>query len=372
MPHRISRQLHKLRDLIKNNRGSAMIMVTVAIVAMFAFAVLAIDGAILMTSRTQLHSASDAAALAGASALIGGTQADAVDRAVNFASYNEAVEDDMKSVVITADDVEFPQPDICRVTTHRTSATGDPIRTYFLRVIDALHGGTADMTATSAAQAFDVCASQCLKPWAIPDRWNDANANGEWDAGELYDPDGTGYVAPVDVGMSITLKTGSPKTAMEPGIFYPVNYPPIDSDQGSPLTGGAWYREFISGCAPFEVGIGDRLQLEPGNMVGPTTLGMDELIAADPNATWDAGTNQVVNSAFGLSPRIALVPMFDPTLPPTSGRNYVTVSKIAAFFLESVGPGSQVNGRFIQITAQGQACEGGLGSGLVKGVVLVE
>ena len=40
-----------------------MIMVTVSIVALFAFAVLAIDGAILMATRTQLHNAADAAAL---------------------------------------------------------------------------------------------------------------------------------------------------------------------------------------------------------------------------------------------------------------------------------------------------------------------
>jgi hypothetical protein len=37
-----------------------MIMVTVSAVAIFAFAVLAIDGAILMATRTQLHNAADA------------------------------------------------------------------------------------------------------------------------------------------------------------------------------------------------------------------------------------------------------------------------------------------------------------------------
>jgi len=100
---------------------------------------------------------------------------------------------------------------------------------------------------------------------------------------------------------------------------------------------------------------------------------MDDLVAQDPGAYWDAGTQTIEGSAFGLSPRIGLVPFFDPTLPPTSGRNWVTVTKVGAFFIESVGPGSQVVGRFIQITAQGNPCAGGgLGSGLVKGIVLVE
>jgi hypothetical protein len=70
---------------------------------------------------------------------------------------------------------------------------------------------------------------------------------------------------------------------------------------------------------------------------------------------------------------VGLVPFFDPTLPPVSGRNYVTVSKIGAFFIENVRPGGEVVGRFIQITTQGSPCAGGgLGTGLVKGIVLVE
>lgn len=362
-----------MREFINNRRGSALIMVTVAIVAVFAFAVLAIDGAILMTSRTQLHAAADAAALAGATALIEGDKALAIDRAIMVASNNEAVEDDMTPVVITPDDISFQGQNIIRVTTHRTAETGDPIRTYFLRVINSMSNNTADMTASAAAKAYDVCTSKCLKPWAIPDRWNDANSNGVYDQGEPYGPKSTGYQAPNDVGLRITLKEGDSQGTIAPGIYYPVNYPPLDSGEGNPITGGDQYREWIYGCEPFGVTRGDRLQLEPGNMVGPTRQGMEELIAADPNATWNPHTGQVMNSAFGLSPRIALVPMFDPTKPPNSGRNYVTVSKIGAFFIESISPSGEVRGRFIQINWQGAECPGGgLGSSFIKGIRLIE
>lgn len=361
-------------ETLRNERGSAIIMLAVSIVAIFAFAVIAIDGAMLMTTRTQLHAAADAAALAGATALLeGGSQADAVSRALDFSSYNEAYQVTSQSVVIQPGDVTFPQPDIIRVQTHRTAATGDALRTFFVRVINP-GSTTADMTAVSAARVFDLCSSKCLKPWAIPDRWNDANANGVFDAGEYYDPDATGYKAPTDVGATIVLKVGNPQQAIEPGIFYPVNFPPLNNPEGeAPLTGGAWYEEWIAGCSPYKVGIGDQLQLEPGNMVGPTMHGMDDLHSLDPYASWDAGSKTIIDSGFGVSPRIGLVPFFDPTQPPSSGRNYVTVTKIGAFFIESIGPGSQVVGRFIQITAQGNPCEGGgLGSGLVKGIVLVE
>jgi Flp pilus assembly protein TadG len=354
-----------------NQRGFAMIMVTLAIVACFAFVVLGVETAILMT---QLHAAADAAALAGASGMLEGSETTAIQRAIYFAGQHNAVENGMQPVIITAEDISFPEPDKIRVRTHRTVATGDPIRLFFMRVIDPSSNNTGEMTAVAAARFYDVCASKCLKPWSVPDRWDDANANGVYDEGEYYDPNGTGYLAPLDVGAAIVLKVSNPNQAIEPGIFYPVDFPPLDNEAGdNPLTGGSWYESWISGCEPYPVGVGDRLQLEPGNMVGPTIHGMEDLVASDPNAYWDPVEHTIKNSNFALSPRIGLIPFFDPTLPPTSGRNYVTVTKVAAFFMENVGPGSQVTGRFIQITTQGNPCPGGgNGDSFLKGIVLVE
>jgi Flp pilus assembly protein TadG len=362
-----------VKSLLRSERGSTVILVAVSLVVIFAFAVLAVEGAILMTTRTQLQAAADAAALAAATGLLEGSEATAINRAINFASYNSATQVTSSPVVITAADVTFPDPRMVRVRTHRTRATGDAIRTYFVRILNPASDNQAEMTAVPAATVFDACGAQCLRPWAIPDRWADANANGVYDDGELYDPLITGYKAPGDVGASIVLKSGNPQQAIEPGIFYPVNYPPLDKYPGqSPLTGGDWYRQWIYDCTPYLIEIDDRLQLEPGNMVGPTMQGINDLIAQDPGARWDTTDQKIVNSAYGRSPRIGLVPLFDPQLPPTSGRNYVTISKIGAFFIESTGPGSQVNGRFVQITAQGTPCETNTGSSLVQGLQLIE
>jgi hypothetical protein len=357
--------------LLKSQRGATIVAIAVALFALFAFAVIAIDGAILMTARAQLQAAADAAALAGASGLLEGSEDLAVERAISFASFNAAVEDEQRPVIITADDVSFPEVDIVRVRTHRTDEAGDALRTYFLQVISP-GTTTADMTAVAAAQAYDVCGSKCLKPWAIPDRWDDANANGVWDAGEVYDPDVTGYRAPVDVGVPIVLKVGNPQSTIAPGLFYPVCYPPLDNEDGiKPETGGAVYKDWIAGCNPYMVEVGDRLRMEPGNMVGPTKHGMQELIAQDPGAHWDSGTQSIQGSDFGVSPRIGLVPFFDPTLPLGSDK-VVTVMRIGAFFIENVDGGGNVMGRFIQITNAGIPCGSGLGSALVKGIVLVE
>ncbi|HZM17588.1 MAG TPA: pilus assembly protein TadG-related protein [Candidatus Krumholzibacteria bacterium] len=357
----------------RQNRGSALLMVTVAIAALISFAIIAIDGAVLMTTKGQLQKAADAAALAGASGLLAADEAEATDRAIAFAGFNRAVQDSMRDVVITPDDVSFPEADHIRVTTHRTAATGDPLRTYFRRIVDPFNSNTADVTAVAEAWCYDVCETPCLKPWSIPDRWNDVNANNKYDAGEAYDPDVTGYKAPGDIGLSIVLKVGNPQQAIERGVFFPVCYPPLDYPGEKPLSGGEWYRTWISECEPYLVGPGDRLQTETGNKSGPTRQGVTALLAQDPGARWNASSGTVVNSAYGTSPRIVLVPFFDPTRPPTSGGSWVHVTRVGAFFIEGQNGQGDVVGRFMKITTQGLPCPGGgNGSSMVKGIGLIE
>ena len=361
-----------MQTTLKNNRGSVMIMAAVALVALFGFAVLTIDGAMLMTTKNQLQAAADAAALAGATGLAGGSEAIAVERAIAIASNNQAVQDLRRPVTITEDDITFPEPGMIRVRTHRTEATGDPLRTFFLRIVNPISANLTDVSAVAAAQFYDVCATNCVKPWAIPDRWDDVNANGEMEVGESYDPDLTGYNAPGDVGQAIVLKVGNPQQAIASGQFFPIDLPPLDCGCGSdPQTGGSQYRWNIANCNSFTIEPGDHLQLEPGNMVGPTRQGMQELIDADPNAVWNSSTQSISGSAFGLSPRVVLVPFFDPAVPPQSGRNWVQVVKIGAFFLERMD-GNDVIGRFMKVNVNGAPCANNDEETFLTGIRLVE
>jgi Flp pilus assembly protein TadG len=350
-------------------------MVTVAIVALFAFAVLGIDAAVVMTTKTQLQNAADAAALAGASGLAEGSQSVARARAISFASYNSAVKTTLAPVVIASGDVTFPKSDEIKVVTHRTSATGDPLRTYFLKILGKTN--TQDVTATATVQVGDICESGGLKPWAIPDRFTDTNGNGSFDVGEVYSPTSTGYKAPGDIGEQLTLKVGDPQLTSAPGQFYPVDYPPLQTGGGgcsssSPETGASVYRTWIESWCPYAVGPGDVLQTENGNMVGPTKQGCETVIAKDPSAYWDSSTKCVKGSSFGKSPRICLVPIYDPTEPPGPGRSSVTVTKLGAFFLESVSANGQVTGRFLQTTTTGSECDASPSAGFLKAYALVK
>ncbi len=374
----MKRTLVDTSSILRQQDGAALVAVTVALVAIFAFGIIAIDGSILVTTKTQLQNAADAAALAGASKLAStnGNQTAARTEAKKFSALNVAVREGLDPVVIEDGDVTFPTGPNgelrIRVNTHRTAATNDALRTYFLRVVDLAHPNTANVAAVAEAEVYQVCAVQCLKPWAIPDKWDDVNENGEFDVGiDFYDPILTGYQAPADVGLPITLKVGNPNQAIVPSHFFPVDYPPIGHPDG-PIPGGDQYREWISGCAPYTIGPGDQLQREPGNMQGPTKQGIQALYDQDPGAYWDDATKSVQGSSFGLSPRVGLVPFYSPTEAEKSGRNVLTVVKIAAFFIESVSNKGDVTGRFIAVSLPGQPCDDQTQPSFVKGLHLVE
>ena len=385
-----------LKRALKDQKGASMIMVAIAIVVIFAFAVLAIDLSLIQLAKCQLQNAADAAALAGAMALAasGGNQGVATAEAITLAGLNLAVQDIQRSVVIDAGDVTFPEPGKVTVTTHRTSATNDPVTLFFLKVIDPLLQNKGEVAARATAQISFVCGTDCLRPFCPPDRWEDAdndsiwdpadeytdlntngvwdvgepltedhNGNGVWDPAEFYDPEITGYKAPDDIGVVVTLKLRNSNFEFRAGWYYAVRFGPINT--GGPIESGADpYREWILGCAPYTVEIGDLLELENGVMQGPTIQGLQDLIDSDPTAEWDPVTGTVINSIYPTSPRVIKVAAFDPTLgvrKDIPGPGYVTVSKIIAFFIEG-HDGSDVVGRFMKTVTEGEpgtGCAGG-------------
>jgi hypothetical protein len=384
-----------LLALVRNQRGAIMVMVAGLVMGggILCFCILAIDAPILMTTKTQLQNAADAAALGGAPFyLVDSSDEDqtARDIAKSLAAANFAVQDSIQPVIIGDADVTFPVVygrKRIEVRTHRTVATNDPLKMYFLRLPFASNTNLADVQAVAAAEQYDVCAVQCVKPWAIPDRWDDAdgdgfytlgedyddlNDNGVYDFGEpfdddnldgvrepdeFYDPLLTGYLAPGDVGSILILHSDATPGTFAPGQYFSIDLPPIGYPGQDPLPGGDYYRQWIAECAPYYVSPGDSCLLEPGLMVGPTTQGCRDLIALDPGAYWDPVTQQVVSDYPGLSPRIIFVPFFDPLFGPHSGKGFVRISKIGAFFIEGVQGNGNVTARFIEVAAPGEPCE---------------
>lgn len=355
----------RIRQFARDERGAVVIMVGAVIALLFVFTVYAIDASQMFLVRTQLQNAADAGALAGALMMgFTGDSATAVNEAIAVAGANTALlntgnANSMESVVITDDDVTFPEPGRIRVTTHRTTATNDAFMNYFLRIFKE-DGEIGEMTAVAAAHFHWVCGANCVKPWAPPDRWTDLNGNGRYDAGEPYDPVVTGYTD-ADLGAQITLVLGN-GSQQNFGEFwyYSIDFPPIG--EGSQQTGADPYREWICGCRDEGVVIdpGDIVQVEPGAMTGPNRQGLDCLFPLDPNAQWDVATGTVINSAHAVSPRIVKVAFFNPQLGlmDNGGRKQLEIVKIGVLFLESYTQGGDLVGRFMRLAeSDGVICE---------------
>jgi hypothetical protein len=102
------------------------------------------------------------------------------------------------------------------------------------------------------------------------------------------------------------------------------------------------------------VKMGDNMVPENGNMTGPTQQGSDDLIAKDPGAYWDTSCNCVKGSAFPVTPRIRIVPLYNPILyaeGQQSGKSQpqLQVVNYLGFFIEGVDGAGQLTGRITPI-----------------------
>jgi hypothetical protein len=71
------------------------------------------------------------------------------------------------------------------------------------------------------------------------------------------------------------------------------------------------YRWNIAYCNVQTMVPGETFTTEPGNMVGPTQQGIEDLVARDPAAYWSESLNKVVSNMHP-SPRVVAIPLFDP------------------------------------------------------------
>jgi len=365
-----------LRHLHRSERGISLIFVSAGLTGFLAATTLAIDVGMMMMARSQAQNAADAGSLAGATALVFNSFSDrtsngpAVTSAVSTAQKNLIV--DQAPSVLTSD-VTFPNdptgnPTRVAVSVFRTTARGNAIPTF----LGAMFGvPTADIGAAATAEASPANAETCVKPFMIPDKWIEHSddkgvADGPWTPDSTFDiadnkgaalpnPDVyiplgqsgyTGYSA-ADYGRRLILRAGTGNN-IYPTMYYSWAMPSN--------TGGDDYRLNISGCNQSVISFSPSqpfyMTQEPGNMVGPTNSGIDDLIARDPAATFDAGCNCVTGSRFGVSPRVTPIPLYDPvyyTIGKQNGRNAdFKLANVIGFFIDT-RVGNQVYGYIMPI-----------------------
>lgn len=366
----------RLLHLYRDERGMSFVFVGLGFMAFMASTTLAIDVGMLMTARSQAQNSADAGALAGAIALAFNDFDDrsatgpAVQSAISAAQANPVM---AAAVSIMPSDVTFPNdpsgnPTQVAVNVFRASTRDNPIPT----LIGPIFGvPSVNIGATATAEASPATAMTCVKPFMIPDKWQESQT-GPWDPSDtfemfrsngeplpnpdIYVPLGnegyTGYTVENDTGLQLVLRAGTGNN-IEPTMYYSWSMPGGGGDIGADFYSGN-----ISGCSQTIIPIPRPetpyyMVQEPGNMVGPTEQGIDDLIAKDPNATWDLSCNCVRGSVYGISPRVTPIPLYDPvyyTEGKRNGRNAdFKLANIIGFFIERRA-GNQVYGRITPIS----------------------
>jgi hypothetical protein len=398
----------------RGERGAVLVHAAIAMLALMAFNAFVIDYGALWVSRRQAQNAADAAALAGATSLAF-YDPDDIPRAQNAAASTGAVNMVLGSApaIDPATDVTLIPcppgapglPDTCiRANVYRSAERDNALPTFFAQIFGMT---SQDVRATATAQVITANAVDCMRPWAVADKWdenweNGAPNSGPWTTdsyfdkymkqGNQYVPDpsvttpdvyiaptaddpGTGF-APFDAdgnptsdyGLQFTLKIGSSESRLSAGWFLALDLPNPDGSTGS---GATDYRNNIKSCNSTVFKIGDTIPTETGDMIGPTRQGVAGggpggmgLTQKDPGATWNTTTKSIDGSCapgvcadgvwYSRSPRIVPVPLFsldDYWNGSPNGKGSVTITNIMGFFIEGMcGPGNKnVCGRLVVV-----------------------
>lgn len=383
----------KALKALRNESGAMLVLIALLLVAFLATFALAVDVGVWLNARAEAQRAADAAALAGAGVflyapgdperpinMVDGADAEARE----FAARNYIGRTGLNAAVLAS----VPDPptyctegtdvDVCVEPDKqlvRVAVRGET-PALFARFLGLFDLG---VSARAAARVFEAGTASCVKPFAIPDMWNEAtedtDGNDVWDfdidagckgnncdepevwsfdpsSGDVYDRDmygyGTGYrdgnqnwrnqSHTGDYGRRLPIKIQSAQDVNVASYWYPWVIP--GSNPG--LQGVI---DNIRSCVD-EASIGQDVDFDVetknGNSPNPIYDAMKELVDLDPDAEWDDATNTVVypdgsdspyQGSWKSSPRVMTVAVFNPE-DMQSGKNYMRFVDFMEVFLE--------------------------------------
>ena len=290
-----------------NRRGVTLVLMVFMLTVLIGSAAFAVDFGRMYMFRAQLHSAADAAALAGTFRVSQPhlDRSDALDTAVSYGT----------RATVGGTAVGLAPVDVIPGSWTRAGGfVPDPDLNWNSSTVDAVQATTRytgvftfgkffgftdrPISATSVAVRGSVASATCVRPWGIPYQLmlNSLAAafGGTPQDATTYDltPLDVTHLSKLTIANNMALKVGDQSATVTNGNFYGVRLPPIlyaDGTLGNPWSGGNDYRTAEgASCATISammaaqgagpaVGAGDWLQAENGNMIGPTMQGVQDL-----------------------------------------------------------------------------------------------
>ena len=362
---------------IGGERGAIVIYAAVMMTALVACSAFVIDYGMQLVSRTQAQTAADAAALAGAGALaLGGGCLVADPLTARQTAVNVGLLNDVwgSPPAITLQDVTTPLcPDgrsgCVSVAVYRDAVHGNAIPTLIPQVSGTPSVGVA---ASATAEWLPAGVTDCLRPFAVPDRWNDTG--GAWSNEKTFDkfvtsggrfgdplPNPDTYIAPSPAITGTGLTTGAfcnTRVTLKLGdVLKPIrpwNVVPLDLARADAFInpGGDRFYKNVMSCRSINTAVGASVPRVLGDPEDSIRSGIRDLIARDPGAAWDPVQRKVVGGCVAAgtcaqSPRLIAIPLFNPDLYEThrmnGGVSQVTITNFIGFFVSQIG-GSDIDG----------------------------
>ena len=318
-----------------NERGYIIVTTAMLLVVFLGFGALAIDVGLLYSARTSAQRAADAAALAGAFTFVASPSAPqpstAYDQAMSTALINNIL-----GTPLTAPEVTVNIDVANERATVEITHTED---TFFAR---ALGRNSVDIAVKAVAEtSIDAVATFCAKPWFVPNTVvSELSPCDACAQDQVLVSDGLATTfGESQLGMSFTIKPQNPTGAIAPGQFYAVRM--ADS------AGGNDYRTNIASCSPDVITCQATYGLEPGNMIGPTLQGVNELTGTPPDIYMGIGEYQNSEGNISNTSRsLIIAPLWDictmvgfcpnGSLPDNGANAQISVSGFALLFLDGV------------------------------------
>ena len=288
-------------NILKNERGSAVVIVTLAMTVILGITSLVTDVGLMYLTRTRLQTMVDAAALAGMQDIQKGFTV-AQETTKQWAIQNGAKEEELQ-ITGTGNEMKL------------TIKANRKINLLFARVLGIQ---SSNITAQATAQAGYMTAMTGVSPLGIEEQ--------QLDYGKIY-----------------TLKTGSPP-GMGAGEFGALIL-------GNP--GADDYEKFLTNGFNGEIRIGQILDTQSGNISNPTVRAIENRFLRDTRIPKNS-----ISDYDRDAPQILIVPIYQPYEVSNNKTKKVKVTGFAAFFVTQLaGQGNQnyLNGYFLRTVAPGDS-----------------
>jgi hypothetical protein len=367
---------------LRSETGVSLIVVAIALFSLIGISVFVLDQGVFYLARARAQNAADAGALSGAIARAFDDPADppeddgpAAQAAQAGVLMNPSIQGGVYGAELPANwhvcpGFVLPASGCVTINAHLDGTNGSTMTPTFLLNMFGITGQLVRATATAQAAAAN--ASDCLRPFGVPDLWDEWNMPPSADefkryktnppnkgsvlpAPDIYrdpwDADPSGYTLDQNWGTELRLAYGPGGGTTRKGWYMPLDVP--QDDGGSPGANGVG--ENILGCNGVAVPLRSTLPIEPGAQVGPIRMIIQALINQDPGADWDGdsveGSCAPVCATY--SPRIITLALFDPDIYQASdttnswpqcsgGGQCVTVVGFLGFFVDRMESGDVI------------------------------